>query len=79
MLGEHCKSCIYFKDTERGSLGVCRRFPAHHNKSREDWCGEYEPENLFGDYEPEMLKLPVVDMKRKPGRPKKEVQNVQAS
>ena len=70
MLGEHCKSCIYFKDTERGSLGVCRRFPAHHNKSREDWCGEFKAE---------MLTLPVVDMQRKPGRPKKEVQNVQTS
>lgn len=69
----NCSECRFFLLGFGDRLGSCRRFPIYQNRSLTEWCGEFQSK---------MIALPVVDLpqiedKKKPGRPKKEVQNVQ--
>ena len=70
----NCNECRFFHVAFGDRLGSCRRYPIFQNRSMTEWCGEFQSK---------MVSLPVVDLpqveKKKPGRPKKEVQDVQAS
>lgn len=39
MAGEHCSDCRFFVNHEY--MGVCRRYPTHVNRSKNEWCGEF--------------------------------------
>lgn len=59
-----CETCIYWAD--RNIMGICRRYPATQNKQKTDWCGEFKTWIL-----PTTQIVHVEEVKRKPGRPKK--------
>jgi hypothetical protein len=64
---DFCNSCRYFSAGER--IGICKRYPTHINKSKDDWCGEFfsEPTQI----NPFLYSVSITDGKRKAGRPKK--------
>lgn len=41
MTGQHCSDCRFFVNHEY--MGVCRRYPTHVNRSKNEWCGEHSP------------------------------------
>jgi hypothetical protein len=49
-----CGNCRFWQN--QNIIGLCKRYPAHHNKHESDWCGE------FGAKQPEIVALPVVEM-----------------
>ena len=78
-----CSNCKFFVDI--AYVGECHRFPKAEMVAKQSWCGEFVSSlSDFADLPPSteggFLSLPVVDIpqtdepKRKPGRPKKEIQ-----
>ena len=57
---KHCRACNHFVDGNQ-AIGTCRRFPLFQTRSPNEWCGEFSAIE-YGDPQPEMLALPVVEM-----------------
>ena len=60
MVRNYCKACNHFVDGNQ-AIGTCRRYPLFQTRSPNEWCGEFSAIE-YGDPQPEMLALPVVDM-----------------
>lgn len=60
MVRNYCKACNHFVDGNQ-AIGTCRRFPLFQTRSPNEWCGEFSAIE-YGDPQPEMLALPVVEM-----------------
>ena len=70
MAENHCIDCKYFVDHTQ--LGQCRRFPLYQARHRNEWCGEFWPQEVDITFQPkEVQVIPTAEPKRKPGRPKK--------
>jgi hypothetical protein len=77
-----CITCQFF--IEQFNLGECHRNPITINKSRNDWCGEYQADMpVIPSFTPDtpnpiqnlveaVTADPLPPLKNKPGRPKKD-------
>ena len=65
MVGKHfnCGACRFWQD--QNIIGLCKRYPEHYNKHRNDWCGEW-----VSVEKPVISALPVVEMAETPQKRK---------
>ena len=55
MASNDCSCCRFFQAGFGDRIGICRRYPAFHNRSFTEWCGEFQEK---------MIALTVVEMKQ---------------